>query len=376
MENENSNTENSNDQGIGQITLEQFRALELIRWVDLHDSGIGLRHRLEEYDALICTDEAESAHLWDLDELIADGAQIGVPFAKNNSKIILYKSLTPQILRKEEMLETKDLRQFSYYQHQLLRGMLYTVDEYFRLFLKHLYSVKKDKLPVANSNSESAIAMINYMIDFLTETSIKKREPLIPDLYTFHGDTSLMSFNDKYVYELLEGQRDGKKYTYMFSRTTSENFATILMEILNRKLADQKLLAAFDSTDKNKVEEDYKLPTTAKERLKYLVDFYKLNALSRTNRLSHTSAQLMFLFRILQDDKLILDNIPKEELCLAISILTGISTNTIYNDYAFDEPFDYGKMAGSVNSEKINAAKNIICDAVVGAFIKSGKRRL
>lgn len=357
------------------LTLDQFRAEEFIYWV-VYVERLGLRHRLEEYDALIVTDENDTAQLWNVDELLSEGAQIGVPFTKNNSQIILYKSLTPQILRLEEIQESKDLRQFSFYQHQLLRGIIHAVDEHSRPFLHSLFHAKQGKLPVIKKTSENAIGLMKYLVDFLTKNCIHKGEPLIPDLISFCSSTSLMSCGERYVYDLLEGQRDGKKYTYMFSRYTSENFATVLIEVLNGKLDDQKFLAGFDKQRKISAERDFMLAATVNERLEILTKTYNLNATNRTNRLEYSNASLMFLFRILQDEKIILDNISKEQLSLAISILTGVSVHTVYNDYAFARPFDYAKMVGSEDKAKINKAKNDICNAAMGAFMKFGKNML
>jgi hypothetical protein len=355
------------------MTREQFRINELVYWIVNHNK-LGLRHRLEEYDAVICTEEKDTAQLWDINKIMLAGAKVGVPLSLDNQQITIYRSLTPQILRKNEILEPSELQNYSYYQHQILTSLLYAVDEYFLPFLQRLQEFKIDKIPVTDKSSQTALALLEYAIDTIRQTGIEKREPVIPDLYTYHKDTSLMSFNDKFMYKALN-QRDGKKYTYMFSRTTSENFATVLLELLTKKLHDQKLIASFDSSPEKNADQN-KLPLETKERLKWMSEYFHLTALNRTERLGHTNGELMFLFRILQDEKIILDNIPKEQIALAISILTGISTNTVYNDYAFKKPYNYSKMAGSPiqNSQLVNKTKNRICDAVIGVFTKTGKR--
>jgi hypothetical protein len=356
------------------MTLSQFRINEVVYWMINHDRLV-LRHRLEEFDAIVCSDENETAKLFDFDEIVKEGIEIGIPIKRNGVEIVFYRALTPQILRKKEISELSDLHNFGFYHHQLLSGVLHSIDEFFLHFLQRIEQFKFAKIAVTNKASEAGRALIEDIVDFIEQAGIKTQEQIIPDLYTYHRDTSFMSFNMKFMYESMEGQRDGKKYTYMFSRNSSGNFATVLLELLNKKLHNQKLIESFDITNEQNLLK-YNLPGDTKERLKWLEDFYGLNTLNRVHRLGYKNSELMFLFRILQDEKLILNNIPKEQLILAISILTGISINTLYNKYSIDNPADFLKMADTHSKESVQTTKNKIANAVIGGFSKAAKRNL
>lgn len=358
------------------ISIDRFRINLLVKCIVQHDQ-LGVRHNLENYDALICTDEKDTASLYNVEEIIKNGATIGTPYKQENAEIVIYNSLTTQILRKEDMLDPNEFNSFSGYQHKLLNGMLRAVEEHFREFLQEVAVYWETKIPHTDKPSEIAFGLTKLVVNFLSSTIIGKREPMIPDLVTFRGDTTLMSMNEGLIYEMLDGSRSGKKYTYLFSRTTSENFATVLLEVLNKKLQQRDEISGFDKMNQSDLEKSkYNLPSDTKERLQWMTDYYGLNAVNRTERLAYKNAELMYLFRVLQDSKIILDNLPKEQLVLAISILTGMSCNTIYNKYPYEAPYDFRKMVDNKNPDSIKAVKNKICNAAKDAFIAAGKKEI
>lgn len=359
------------------ISIDRFRINLLVKCIVQHDQ-LGARHNLENYDALICTDEKDTASLYNVEEIIRNGATIGIPYKQENVEIIIYNSLTTQMLRKEDMLDSNEFNSFSGYQHKLLNGMLCAVEEHFREFVQEVAVYWETKIPHTDKPSEIAFGLTKLVVDFLSSTIIGKREPMIPDLVTYgERETHLILWEESRVDEMSGGRRSGKKYTYLFSRTTSENFATVLLEVLNKKLQQRDEISGFDKMNQSDLEKTkYNLPSDTMERLQWISNYYQLNAVNRTERLSYKNAELMFLFRVLQDSKFILDNLPKEQLALAISILTGVSCNTVYNKYPFEAPYDFQRMVDNKNPDSRNAVKNKICNAVKDAFIAAGKKEI
>ena len=268
------------------MTRETFLLNELVHWI-VFFKEMGRRNFLIEHDAVVTCGENETATLFDADEILKGEVNLGVPFLHNNLTVTIHQHLTPEHLRLDEFIKTEDYYLRGFYHHKMLREILNAVEESFNPFVKIIYGYRKDKLPVTEKPSQTAYLLIKDVLDFIETNTVKNTFTIIPDLFTFHSDISLMSFDEKFIYSLLEGDRDGKKYVYMFSRKTSESFGIVLKEILNKKLTDQREIAQFNGDKDATLEKpDFILPKETKLRLKKLAEYYGLDQIRRQNRLT------------------------------------------------------------------------------------------
>lgn len=349
--------------------------MELAHWLCFpHEMSLG--HRSKEYDLLVRSGEKERPVVYNYP---FDEKQIRfnepIPFERHT--LLIYRFLPLPSLQQEE-LNGAQIGEHGWYHHQLLHKMLLWVDEMFVPFLNYIFQFRKDAILKTNKQSERVLYLLKILMEQIDRKNILEGIPLIPDLFTFHRDTNLMSFKEQVPYEWIGKDRDGFKYTYMFSTHTSRNFAEALLNLLRKRYHDQLFIQSLDEkAEKYEIhskEQSYRLPKHINARIDFLENYYGLHARRENAKLKYTKAQLMFLFRILEDTGIFHKDLGKEEFALAISLLTGISFSQVYNNYPSTSKMDCEKLFGIKNRQILKAKIKEICDASRDAVTKGEKK--
>jgi hypothetical protein len=356
------------------ITRQEIFIRELATWLCRSDE-IMLSHHSKEYDFLVQTKENDpSPSLFNFP--LPDEKKIPStkPVKYENSKVLIFKFLPAATLKQKE-LDHAQMQQHGWYHHQLLQKTLYWTEEMFVPFLNYIIGMRKESIPNMEKQSQVVRFLLATLIKQI-DTLIIKGGTLVPDLYTFRGDTNLMSYQEQLVSDWIGKDRSGFRYKYLFSFNTSRAFTESLLDMLRRKLDDQNFIQSLDAyvPDQIKSTEPVShLPKDVLVRIAFLEDYYGLNSVTETHNKDYSRAQLMFLFKILEQSKIIHDDLPKEQLALAISILTGISVTQVYKLYPHKSKMDREKLFKSEYVETIIEQIRIISEDAISAISKGQK---
>jgi hypothetical protein len=356
------------------ITRQQQYLIELARWL-CFPHEMKFRNLSEDYDLLIQSKEGETPTFYDYPFPEEKHIKFNQPVEYKGCTLLTYRALTRSLIAEKELNLEIDTSH-GWYHHQLLHNMLFWADEMFISFVNYIIGFKKDTLNQTERPSQTVLHLLKILIKQIDENYVINRLPLIPDLFTFRMDTTLMSYQEQVPSAWLGEKRDGFKYTYMFSRQTSRNFAEALLALLRKRFNDQIFIDSLDanypSSPLTANKPVYCLPDKLDARITFLEEYYELN--SRESIKSYSRGQLLFLFKILQDDNIVLSDLNKEVMGLAISILTGVSFSQVYKIFPYNSKLKREDLFDIKNPEILKEKIDEICGKSIGAIMDGQKK--
>ncbi len=356
------------------ITRQELLLGELAQWLCRPNKFRG--HQSKDYDIVVISKEGERPAILDYPFPEQKAMVFGEPIPYKDWTLIVYQALPLSSMNQNE-LSGNEIHMHSWYHHQVLQKMLLWADEMFIPFLNYVIRLRNDSLMPTDRQSQTVYYLLNKLIDQVDQSNIRQGVPLVPDLFTFQSDTSVMSHKEEIAREWFGGQQYEHRFTYMFSHQTSRTFAEALLNLLRRRYSDQLFINSLDDkSPSNEISTSEKtpyLPEDVNARMDFLEGLYLKKSVGETHSKKYKKGQLLFLFKILEQGGIIHNDRPKEQVALAISILTGISLAQVYKMYPHHAKMDRDKLFPQLEKDAIIEYLNEIGDDAIAAISKGQK---
>ncbi len=339
-----------------QLNAEDFLLKELAEWICFTGEW-GHRHTFEDRDAAAVTKVKEPAQLINYILPSPDFLSTETAVKHENTVFFLFGSLSQEIVVEETIRDKTKEENFSSHHQLVLWNMFKAVNRSLDKFLHYLYAYSKGSIIPTDDKAQAALSLLKHIIEKLE----KQTNFQIPDLVNFDTNSVIMSHNEKFMLEHMANQKDNK-FTYLFSRRTSENFRNAIIDLLKRKVAAHLNVNSETFSTKSKVKNI--LPVDHKQKLQIFIDAFGLKNDRIKGSQKYKTADIILLFQMLVEGDFFQGDFSRQQVAAVISSLTGISINTVYNDIPTGWEIDYAKQFHTPGSDFRKAEALKVCQGL------------
>lgn len=355
---------------------------ELAHWL-IHHNRILYGHVPDEWDIVVESNSWHQPAIFDLKEryldqpdfktlepfdYIADSTKLPKQVQPQKYRIIMRKGIPTDVFKKGEM-EGDDFKEYSYSHFYTLKLMLDILTQNFNIFVRALNKTLQTSYPTnytPENYHKRSVINLKKALENLTLERKNNRGIYIPDLFAASPQSASLTanLNDAKGY-LLNPKKPGPLWTYMYSRTTSDSFNSIVSKIIREKIKEARFELGEIKSDE--VGEYNLVPLNiqqwltlmpkkieTRDRMKVVFKILEIQDEDPVmkQKISWTVEDLMLIFRKLEECGITIKDNAIYKQAVAFAILTGKSSLDFQNKYKLSvDPIDFNNFFPGKNKE-------------------------
>ena len=249
----------------------------------------------------------------------------------------------------------------------ILNAVKQNPEEFILLFAKRNSLVK-----LIGDDYSGEIKCLNLLMEKIRPCITTQDKKLIPELNYVDPYFALFSNNLNKLTQDTKGEIKQKYIKLYFSKKTSDGFSKALNRIINERM--DVLAGIIKSIPANK-DKNTLVANKTRDRMIEILKELKVGKALDDNKIGAPS--VLLLFNELKKEGMINSNIPKSNLSLALSILTGYSYDDIANRTSKVES-DISGLYGDAKSEIIGSKISRLMRSIdkINVSLKTIKEKL
>ncbi len=311
---------------------------ELYKWLP-YPNDLKTGSDLKKYDMIIKSSSDTRPTILGIERsLKLQYKNQGEYFEYGGNHVCVYQPLTEKIIKKRDLTQL-EIKQYGFYHHQILHNLYHLVKDRFSEFSTLVTTLNSGMEIEKWNDSHVVFQFLSKSVDHLSKRYKKHVGILIPDLFTFSPDTSLMSNDHKWIKQNLVVPDLSTCYTYAFSSQTSMAFSNLIRKLFlkEQEFLRQTLNLPLDKVKKvrnkfsaQKFPDSLSKYSAIMEILGLEEDVYIKNPAGRNERIRRDGELIVLLVAMIKM-RIIPQNYDRNLIALYSSLITGKSSSTMYD---------------------------------------------